>query len=174
MIATLKVLLNADSTTTEDTTIGLNDPPVLAQRLREAHADVDRSRGAYASLIARRSAEDRRAENLTAEIVRREEQARAALAAGQTVLANEVADRIIALEDRRADAQIARQDLNARISLLRQHLSVVDRRIAEIAADLRTARNYPPPGGVVSGRDGTLNGLKGSCACKASGIHNGA
>ena len=35
-------------------------------------------------------------------------------------------------------------------------------------------RNYPPPGGVVSGRDGTLNGLKGSCACKASGIHNGA
>ena len=34
--------------------------------------------------------------------------------------------------------------------------------------------NYPPPGGVVSGRDGTLNGLKGSCACKASGIHNGA
>ena len=36
------------------------------------------------------------------------------------------------------------------------------------------AGNYPPPGGVVSGRDGTLNGLKGSCACKASGIHNGA
>ena len=140
MIATLKILLNAKTATPEDTQIDLNDPPVLAQRLREAHADVDRSRSACASLIARRFAEDRRAENLTAEIVRREEQVRAALAAGQTVLANEVADRIIALEDRRNDAQIARQDLNVRISLLRQHLSVADRRIAEVAADLRTAR----------------------------------
>ena len=51
--------------------------------------------------------------------------------------------------------------------------SVEDR----IVSDYETVskqRNYPPPGGVVSGRDGTLNGLKGSCACKASGIHNGA
>ena len=53
---------------------------------------------------------------------------------------------------------------------------------AKVIEDLRSASfvngliggNYPPPGGVVSGRDGTLNGLKGSCACKASGIHNGA
>ena len=45
---------------------------------------------------------------------------------------------------------------------------------ASAAAHTPPPSNYPPPGGVVSGRDGTLNGLKGSCACKASGIHNGA
>ena len=49
-------------------------------------------------------------------------------------------------------------------------------RLSQLPGDdeTRTGCNYPPPGGVVSGRDGTLNGLKGSCACKASGIHNGA
>lgn len=141
MITTLRTLFRASAAEAEEALIDANGARLLAQHLRDAQTDVDQSRRMCATLMARRSAETRRIENLTAEIGRREEQARAALAAGQTQLAADIADRIVVLEDQRSQAQTAVQDLNARISTLRNGLSEADRRIASLAGDLRMARS---------------------------------
>lgn len=140
MITTLRTLFRASAAEAEEALIDANGTRLLAQHLRDARTDVEQSRRMCASLMARRSAEDRRIEKLTEEVARREEQVRAALAADQSDLATDIADRIVILEDQRAQARTACQDLDTRIASLRERLSDADRRIATLAADLRMAR----------------------------------
>lgn len=141
MIRTLQTLFRATAAEAEEALIDANGTTLLAQHLRDAKANVKVGQKTCATLMARRTAEERRFLSLIAEIAEREDQARAALAAGQDDLASDIADRIIALEDHKSTAQIAMTDLDQRIGKMREGLSSADRRITALAADLRMARS---------------------------------
>ena len=141
MISTLRTLFRASAAEAEEAVIDANGKTLLAQHLRDAKHDVGRARQMCARLMAQKSAEERRIESLTQEIARREEQVHEALTADQGALAEDLADRIVALEDQRENAHRMSKDLDCRIDQLRGSLSQADRRIATLAADLRTARS---------------------------------
>lgn len=140
MFATLRTLFRASAAEAEEAIIDANGPALLGQHLRDARADVERARRTVAILIAREKAEARRIEDLTGEIAGREDQARAALAADNRGLAEDIADHIAGLEDARERASRDRTALESRIAELRNSLAQAERRIAALAAELRAAR----------------------------------
>jgi len=140
MIGTLKTLFRAQAAEAEEALIDANGTTLLAQHIRDAKVNVKKGQQTCATLMARKSAEQKRLDALVTEIADREDQARAALAASQDDLAGEIADRIVALEDHKALSRAAIADLDQRIAKLRDGLSSADRRISNLAADLRMAR----------------------------------
>lgn len=140
MISTLRTLFRASAAEAEDALIDANGVRLLAQHLRDAEADIQRARHAIAALTARQKAASRRIETLEGEISRREGEARSALDADEAALADEIVERLVFLEDDKIRQQDAMRDLARRISDLRANLAKAERRIAVVAADLRTAR----------------------------------
>lgn len=141
MLNTLRTLMRARAAEAEEAVIDANGTTLLAQHLRDARADVERSRHACATLMARKASEARRVEEITAEIAKREPQARAALKADNERLAAEVADRIVVLEDQRAQGTEAIEKLDGRIEKLRTSLADADRKIAHLVGELKAARS---------------------------------
>ena len=140
MLNTLRTLFRASRAETEDALIEANAIPLLAQHLRDAKIDVQRARQGLAALVARKAAEERQSVALNEEIARREEDARAAMDAGEEPLLHEIADRIAGLEDRRAQAGKAKDELQQRISALRETLSDAERRMGGLTDELRLAQ----------------------------------
>lgn len=140
MFATLRTLFRAAEAEAEEAVIDANGTRLLAQHLRDAEAGTRQARRALASLMARRTSEERLIEGLEEEIVRREEEARSALALDEEDLASEIADRIVVLEEERARAEQTGRDLTRRIDSLRSSVSQADRRISMLASELRAAR----------------------------------
>ncbi len=141
MLDTLRTLFRASRAEAEEALIDNNALTLLAQHLRDAKVDVERARRGLAALIARQAGEERQAEALDAEIVRRETDARAAMAAGEEALLSELVDRIAGLEDRRAQSHAARAELQRRIDALRETLRTAQGRMATLTDDLRLARS---------------------------------
>lgn len=140
MIGTLRTLFRAQAAEAEEALIDANGTTLLAQHIRDAKLNIKKGQQTCATLMARKNAEQKRLDALIAEIADREAQTRAALTAKQDDLADQIADRIIALEDHKAQSRAAITDLDQRIAKLREGLSSADRRISNLAADLRMAR----------------------------------
>jgi len=141
MLDTLRTLFRASRAETEEALIDGNAITLLAQHLRDAKADVERARRGLAALIARKAGEERQARALEDEIVRREGDARAAMNADEEALLHEIADRIAGLEDRKAQAAYARNELQQRIDALRETLREAERRMTTLTDELRLARS---------------------------------
>ena len=141
MFQTLNTLLRARAAEAEERLVDANDKTLLAQHLRDAKAEMAAARSAAARLIARKDAEDRRAVRLDEEIKQRENQARAAMTAGQDDLAGDIADRIASLEDQRTQARASAIDLERQITSLREGIELARDRIARLGGELRQAHN---------------------------------
>lgn len=141
MFQTLNTLLRARAAEAEERLVDANDKTLLAQHLRDAKAEMAAARSAAARLIARKDAEDRRAVRLDEEIEQREDQARAAMTAGQDDLAGDIADRIASLEDQRTQARASANDLQRQINSLREGIELARDRIARLGGELRQAHN---------------------------------
>ena len=140
MIATLKTLFRASIFEAEEAVVDANGPQILGQHLRDAEADTQRARKVLASLLAREKAVARGLDGVATERARRETEARQALDAGDPDLAADLAARIVFLEDEERSCRDEASELARRISALRESLSQADRRIANLASELRAAR----------------------------------
>lgn len=140
MFETLSTLFRARAAEAEEALVDRNAITLLAQHLRDAKAEIARSRAAIARLMARETERGRGLDQIAREILKRETEARAAFAAEQEDLAAEIADAIIALEDRKAAETEARQALAARIDEAKARLAVSERRFEDLADQLRMAR----------------------------------
>lgn len=140
MLSTLRTLFRASAFEAEEAVIDANGPKILAQHLRDAEADTQRARKVLASLLARQKSAMRSHYALKTERQRREDEARQAMAAEDEALAQDLAARIVFLEDEMEAARTEEHALTARIGSLRESLSQADRRIAALASELRAAR----------------------------------
>ena len=140
MIATLRTLFRASVFEAEEAVVDANGPKILGQHLRDAEADTQRARKVLAGLLAREKAVRRGLEGLEAERARREVETRQAMGAGDEALAADLAARIVFLEDEESAHRDEAGELARRISALRESLSQADRRIANLASELRAAR----------------------------------
>ena len=140
MLSTLRTLFRASAFEAEEALVEANGPKILGQHLRDAEADTQRARQVLAGLLARQKAVGRAFDALMAEKSRREEEACQALAAEDSALATDLADRIVFLEDEIGASRTESDDLTKRIASLRISLSQADRRIASLASELRSAR----------------------------------
>ena len=140
MLSTLRTLFRASAREAEEAILDANGPKILAQHLRDAEADTQRARKVLASLLARQKAVGRALEALISEKARREDEVRQALDAGDADLATDLADRIVFLEDEVATSRLESEGLTKRIASLRTSLAQADRRIANLASELRAAR----------------------------------
>ena len=140
MFQTLGTLFRARAAEAEETLIDRNAITLLAQHLRDAKAEIGRSRAAIAGLMARETERGRGLDKLAGEILRREKEAQAAMEAGEDALAADLADAILALEDRKAKEEDARAALTRRIAEARGRLSESERRFADLTDQLRAAR----------------------------------
>jgi len=140
MLETLRTLFRASRAETQEAMIKGNAVALLAQHLRDAKLDVERARRGLAALIARKVGEERKSRMLEEEIMRREEDARAAMNAGEDVLLHEIADHIAGLEERKAQNTYARTEFQHRIDVLRQTLKQAEHRMSILTDDLRLAR----------------------------------
>ena len=140
MIATLRTLFRASVFEAEEAVVDANGPKILGQHLRDAEADTQRARKVLAGLLAREKAVRRGLEGLEAERARREVETRQAMDVGDEALAADLAARIVFLEDEESAHRDEAGELARRISALRESLSQADRRIANLASELRAAR----------------------------------
>ncbi|MEM8596506.1 MAG: PspA/IM30 family protein [Pseudomonadota bacterium] len=140
MLRTITTLIRARTAEAGEALEAAEGPTLLAQHLRDAEADLRRGRNALARLVAEEKAERRRAEAAIAEIARREAEASAALTASEERLAEDLATRIVTLEEARDRAEKAAEATARRIETLRTRLSEGERRLKALAADLRAAR----------------------------------
>lgn len=140
MIETLRTLLRARAAEAEEAITDQNSLRLLAQHLRDAEADTAEARRVLAGLMARRKAEDRRREEAQVELRRRESEAGEAMAAQETALVEDLADRIVQLEDDIARAERAVAELDRRIDELRTNVGQAERKLVALASDLRAAR----------------------------------
>lgn len=140
MIATLRTLFRASVFEAEEAVVDANGPKILGQHLRDAEADTQRARKVLAGLLAREKAVRRGLEGLEAERARREVETRQAMDTGDEALAADLAARIVFLEDEESAHRDEAGELARRISALRESLSQADRRIANLASELRAAR----------------------------------
>lgn len=162
MLETLRTLFRARQAEREEALIDANALTLLAQHLRDAKVDAGRARHALAGLIARRGAEQKRIGALDSDIARREEDARAAIDAGEDGLLEEIADHIAVLEDERARAISAENELLTRITALRKNLAEAGKRITVLADELRLARSQSMHR---SARE-TVDGVASDCALR--------
>lgn len=140
MIDTLRTLLRARAAEAEDAITDQNSLRLLAQHLRDAEADTTEARRVLAGLMAQRKAEGRRRDEAQAELTRRERETAEAMTAQETQLVEDLADRIIQLEDDIARSDKATADLDRRIADLRTNIGLAERKMTSLAADLRSAR----------------------------------
>ena len=87
MFGTLNTLFRAKAAEAEEDLIDRNAITLLAQHLRDAKVEIARSRAAIARLMARETERDRALDALSAKILRREAEAKAALEADDEALA---------------------------------------------------------------------------------------
>lgn len=141
MILTLRTLLRASAAEAEERLVDDQAPRLMAQHLREAEADLRRARQGLATLVARARAETRRREEAEGEIARREGEARAALAGGDTRLAEDLAQRIADLEETVERTRKGEAALDTRVADLRHMVAEAERRMTALAHELRAARS---------------------------------
>lgn len=150
MFETLTTLFRARTAEAEEALAERNAVSLLAQHLRDARAELSRSRGAVAGMMAREAERGRAIDRLAAEAARREAEARTALEAGEEALAGDLADAALDLEDRRVAEADALKALADRIADARSRLDAAEARYRDLADQLRVAReaklSRTPPG----------------------------
>lgn len=150
MFETLATLFRARTAEAEEALAEANAVSLLAQHLRDAKAELARSRAAVAGMMARETERGRAIDRLAEEAKRREAEARAALEAGEEALAGDLADAALDLDDRRAAEEHARRVLADRIADARTRLEAAEGRYRDLADQLRMAReaklSRTPPG----------------------------
>lgn len=140
MFETLTTLFRARSAEAEEALVDRNAITLLAQHLRDAKAEIARSRAAVARQMARETERTRGLASIDETLRRRESEAAAALTRGEDALAADIADAILTLEDRRAEETRARDDLAERIGKSRTALVAAERRFADLAEQLKIAK----------------------------------
>ncbi|MEL6791817.1 MAG: PspA/IM30 family protein [Pseudomonadota bacterium] len=141
MFQTLGTLFRARAAEAEETLIDRNAVTLLAQHLREGKAEIARARAAVARLMAREAERKRALDRLAQDILKREGEAKAAIEAGREDLAADLADAILALEDRKDAEQTAQRDLSRRVTEARERLAENETRLGDLAEQLRAARD---------------------------------
>ncbi|MEL7464972.1 MAG: PspA/IM30 family protein [Pseudomonadota bacterium] len=141
MFQTLGTLFRARAAEAEETLIDRNAVTLLAQHLRDAKAEIARARAAVARLMAREAERGRALDRLAEDILKREREATAAMEAGREDLAADLADAILAMEDRKAAEETAQRDLARRVAEARERLAENEARLADLADQLRAARD---------------------------------
>lgn len=140
MFQTLSTLFRARAAEAEETLIDRNAVTLLAQHLRDAKAEIARSRAAIARLMAKETERGRSLDRLSEDILKREREAKAAMEADQDDLAADLAEAILALEDRKAAEEDAQRALARRIAEARGRLAESERRFGDLTDQLRAAR----------------------------------
>lgn len=140
MLKTLTTLLRATVADAEEVLFDANAIKLLEQRLREANAAFDAGKRDLAMVLAEEAGACRAAASLAERIARMEADAAAAIGAANTALAEDIADRIAALEDERLghlDTRVRCADAAKRI---RAGLEENARLLSELRRGLTTAR----------------------------------
>lgn len=140
MFETLTTLFRARAAEAEEGLIDRNAITLLAQHLRDARAEIARSRAAVARLMAREAERGRALDALASAILAREAEAAAAMDKGDEELAADIAEAILALEDRKAADEAARAKLATQIADSRTRLEASERRLVGLTDQLRAAR----------------------------------
>ena len=141
MLSTLSTLFRAGRAEAEEALVDANATTLLAQHLREARTDLTARKAATARLMARETDIARRRNDLGLRITRREEEARKALAAGDDDLAEDIANDILKLEDKRGVLTGDCEALAAQIVSAREALDEAESRFAEMTEQLRRSRD---------------------------------
>jgi phage shock protein A len=125
----------------EQSAVDANGLLILEQEIREATAMQARFRGDLATLMAHEMGTRRTVQRLEADLSKRTRQARDALDRGRDALADELADRIVDLEetlDRHRSALAAQED---RVGRLRDAVLKIEARLVRLRQDLVQARD---------------------------------
>lgn len=141
MFETLSTLFRARTAEAEESLIDRNATTLLAQHLRDARVEIASARAAIARLMARETEQGRAIDALSAKIELRETEVREALKKGEDTLAEDIAEAVLDLEDRREADQASRTSLAARIAEARERLQKSELRLTALTDQLRAARD---------------------------------
>lgn len=141
MLSTLSTLFRASHAEAEEALVDRNAATLLAQHLRDARTDLTARKAATARLMARETETARRRNDLGVRISRREDEARKALAAGDDRLAEDIANDILKLEDKRNALTAECDALAAQVSTAREGLDDAEERFADLTDQLRLSRD---------------------------------
>ncbi|MEM7545708.1 MAG: PspA/IM30 family protein [Pseudomonadota bacterium] len=141
MFETLTTLFRARTAEAEEGLIDRNAVTLLAQHLRDARAEMAGARAAIARLMAREAEQSRALDALKAKIKLRETEAKIAIDKGEDDLAADIADAIIALEDRIEADEATRASLATRIREARERMQASELRLTSLTDQLRAARD---------------------------------
>jgi len=141
MMEKLRTAIRGVVARAEQSAVDANGLLILEQEIREATAMQARFRGDLATLMAHEMGTRRAVQRLEADLSRRTQQARDALDRGEDSLANELADRIVDLEQTlrsQRDALASQQD---RVGRLREAVRRIESRLVRLRQDLLQARD---------------------------------
>lgn len=141
MLSTLSTLFRAGRAEAEEALVDHNATTLLALHLREARTDLTARKAATARLMARETETARRRNDLGIRITRREDEARKALAAGDENLAEDIANDILKLEDKRSVLVSDGEALATQVAAAREALDEAEGRFAELTEQLRRSRD---------------------------------
>ena len=140
MFTTLKVLFDGANARAEDRLKDTYAVELIDQRIREAETNLAAAKMTLASLIQRKRAETRLAENLDTRIEKLTERAAEALNAGKEDLATEAATAIAEMENERTIRRQTIARLETRIVQLQSSVERAHRRIVDLKQGAITAR----------------------------------
>lgn len=141
MLSTLSTLFRASRAEAEEALVDQTATTLLAQHLRDARTDLTVRKASTARLMARHSEISRKRDDLAERITKREEEVRKALAADDADLAEQIANDIIKLEDRRCATVTDCETLDAQISTAREGLDEAEARFTDLTEQLRRSRD---------------------------------
>lgn len=141
MLSTLSTLFRAGHAEAEEALVDRNATTLLAQHLRDARTDLTARKAATARLMARETETARRRNDLGLRITRREDEARKALKAGDESLAEDIANDILALEDKRDTLTADCDALSAQVAAAREGLDEAEARFDVLTDQLRRSRD---------------------------------
>lgn len=141
MLSTLSTLFRASRAEAEEALVDQTATTLLAQHLRDARTELTARKAATARLMARETETARRRNDLGLRISRREDEARRALASGDESLAEDVANDILKLEDKRGVLAGDCDALGAQIAAAREGLDEAEGRFSALTEQLRRSRD---------------------------------
>ncbi len=167
MLTTLRVLFDGANARAEDRLKDTYAVELIEQRIREAEHNLGAAKLTLASLIQRKRAEQRLAENLNGRVKTLTQRAEEALAADNETLATEAATAIAEMETEREIRSQTIARLETRIIQLQASVERAHRRIVDLKQGAITARAVKREQKMQSKLDRTLAGTSAADEAEA-------
>ena len=167
MLTTLRVLFDGANSRAEDRLKDTYAVELIEQRIREAEHNLGAAKLTLASLIQRKRAEQRLADNLDSRVKTLTKRAEEALAADNEALATEAATAIAEMENEREIRSQTIARLETRIVQLQSSVERAHRRIVDLKQGAITARAVKREQKIQSKLDRTLAGTSAADEAEA-------